>query len=108
MLTVSLRHAAVALSGAVLAIGLAGPVMAQTSNQVSNQSTKADQAECSRLHGLWSRYNGTSAYGKMATADEALEECRKGNVEAGIADLRRLLQRANIAVPPAETATAPR
>ena len=108
MLTVSLRHAAVALSGAVLAIGVAGPLMAQTSNQVSNQSPKADLAECNRLYGLWSRYNGTSAYGKMATADADLEECRKGNVEAGIADLKRVLQRANIAVPPAETATAPR
>jgi hypothetical protein len=111
MLTVSLRHAAVALSGAVLTIGLAGPVMAQTSNQsnqVSTQSSKADLAECNRLYGLWSRYNGTSAYGKMATADVDLEECRKGNVEAGIADLKRVLQRANIPVPPSETATAPR
>jgi hypothetical protein len=100
MLTVSLRHAAVALSGAVLAIGLASPVLAQ--------SSKADQAECSRLYGLWSKYNGTSAYGKMLTADEAIEECRKGNTQAGIADLKRVLQRSGIPVPPAETATAPR
>ncbi len=104
MLNVSLRHAATALSGAVLAIGLAGPVFAQ----VSNPASKADQAECSRLYGLWSRYNGTSAYGKMLTADEAIEECRKGNTQAGIADLKRALQRANIPVPPSETAAAPR
>src|SRR5262249_17872980 len=100
MLTVSLRHAAVALSGAVLAIGLASPVLAQ--------SSKADQAECSRLYGIWSKYNGTSAYGKMRTADAAVEECRKGNTQAGIADLKRVLQRSGIPVPPAETATAPR
>ena len=100
MLTLSLRHAAAALSGAVLAIGLSGPVLAQAS--------KGDLAECQRLHGLWSRYNGTSAYGKMAGADAALEECRKGNTEAGIADLKRTLQRSNIPVPPSETATAPR
>lgn len=98
MLTFSLRHAAAALSGAVLMAGLAGPVFAQTA--------KADLAECQRLYGLWSRYNGTSAYGKMAGADAALEECRKGNIEAGVADLKRTLQRSNITVPPSETATA--
>jgi hypothetical protein len=103
MLSPSLRHAAAALSGAVLAVGLAGPVFAQ-----APQAPKADMAECQRLHGLWSRYNGTSAYGKMAGADTALEECRKGNIEAGIADLKRTLQRSNIPVPPSETATAPR
>ncbi|MBN9086809.1 MAG: hypothetical protein J0J01_07870 [Reyranella sp.] len=100
MLTHSLRHAAAALSAAVLAVGLAGPVFAQ--------APKGDLAECQRLHGLWSRYNGTSAYGKMAGADVALEECRKGNIEAGIADLKRTLQRSNIPLPPSEAATAPR
>lgn len=104
MLTLSLRHAATALSAAVLAAGLAGPVFAQA----QAPKPKGDLAECQRLHGLWSRYNGTSAYGKMAGADAALEECRKGNIEAGIADLKRTLQRSNIPLPPSETATAPR
>jgi|1185.fasta_scaffold356079_1 hypothetical protein len=102
MLTLSLRHAATALSAAVLAVGLVGPVFAQA------PKPKGDLAECQRLHSLWSRYNGTSAYGKMASADAALEECRKGNIEAGIADLKRSLQRSNIPLPPSETATAPR
>jgi hypothetical protein len=100
MVNLSLRHAAAALSGAVLAIGLAGPAFAQ--------SSKADLAECQRLYGQWSRYNGTSAYAKHAGADIAYEECRKGNTEAGIADLKRALGRANIPVPPSESATAPR
>src|ERR1700759_4040313 len=100
MTNLSLLRGAAALGGALLAFGLAGTAMAQ--------SSKSDQAECSRLYGLWSRYNGTSAYGKMAGADAALEECRKGNTEAGIADLKRTLQRSNTPVPPAETATAPR
>ena len=100
MLTLSLRHAAAALSGAVLAVGLASPVFAQ--------SAKADLAECQRLYGQWSRYNGTSAYAKNAGADIAYEECRKGNTEAGVADLKRALQRANIPVPPSETAATPR
>jgi hypothetical protein len=102
MFHLSPLRAAAALSGAVLAIGLASSAFAQS------QSSKADLAECNRLYGLWSRYNGTSAYGKMLTADEAIEECRKGNTQAGIADLKRALQRANIPVPPSETATAPR
>jgi hypothetical protein len=100
MTNVSLLRGGAALGGALLALGLAGTAVAQ--------SSKADQAECSRLYGLWSRYNGTSAYGKMLTADVALEECRKGNTQAGIADLKRVLERSNIPVPPAETATAPR
>jgi hypothetical protein len=104
MINISVLRGAAALGGALLALGLAGTAVAQ----VSNQSSKADQAECSRLYGLWSRYNGTSAYGKMLTADEAIEECRKGNTQAGIADLKRALERSGIPVPPAETATAPR
>ena len=100
MLTVSVLRGAAALGGALLALGFAGTAFAQAS--------KADLAECNRLYGVWSRYNGTSAYGKMLTADEAIEECRKGNTQAGIADLKRALERSNIPVPPAETATAPR
>ncbi len=91
-----LRSAAV--SGALLAIGLAGPALAQ--------SSKDDLARCQTLYGQWSRYNGTSAYGKMLTADAALEECRKGNTTAGIADLKRVLERSNIPLPASETATA--
>jgi hypothetical protein len=89
-----------ALSGALLALGVAGPVFAQ--------AAKADLAECQRLYGQWSRYNGTSAYAKNSGADIAYEECRKGNTEAGIADLKRALGRANIPVPPSESAGAPR
>ncbi len=97
MIDVSLLRGAAALSGALLAVGLAGPVFAQ--------SSKADLAECQRLYGQWARYNGTSAYGKMLTADAAIEECRKGNTTAGIADLKRVLERSNIPLPPSETAT---
>jgi hypothetical protein len=100
MIDVSLLRSAAALSTTLLAIGLAGPVFAQ--------SPTADLAECQRLYGQWSRYNGTSAYGKMLTADTAIEECRKGNTQAGIADLKRALQRANIPLPPSETAATPR
>jgi hypothetical protein len=100
MIDLSVLRGAAALAGATLALGLAGSALAQ--------APKADLAECNRLYGQWSRYNGTSAYGKMLTADAAIEECRKGNTQAGIADLKRALERSNIPVPPSETATAPR
>ena len=100
MFYLSPLRGAAALSAALLAISLAGPVFAQ--------SSKDGLAECQQLHGLWSRYNGTSAYAKNSGADIALEECRKGNTQAGIADLKRALQRANIPLPPSETAAVPR
>jgi hypothetical protein len=100
MINVSVVRGAAALAGALLALGLVGSAAAQ--------APKAGLAECNQLYGQWSRYNGTSAYGKMLTADMAIEECRKGNTEAGIADLKRALERSGIPVPPSETAAAPR
>ena len=88
----------VSLSGALL-VGLAGPALAQS-------QANDELARCQSLYGQWSRYNGTSAYGKMLTADMALEECRKGNTTAGIADLKRVLERSNIPMPESETARA--
>jgi len=37
----------------------------------------------------------------------ALEDCRKGNIASGVAALKRVLERAQIPVPPEDTATAP-
>jgi hypothetical protein len=98
MTTLSLLRTAAALPGVLLAIGLTGPASAQS---------KADElARCQGLYSQWSRYNGTFGYGRMAGPDIALEECRKGNTTAGIADLKRTLERANIPLPASETATA--
>jgi hypothetical protein len=36
----------------------------------------------------------------------ALENCRKGNVASGVAALKRVLERAQIPIPPAETAAS--
>lgn len=98
MIDISPFRSAAALSATLLAVAIAAPAV--------GQSASGDLAECQRLYSQWSRYNGTSAYGKMLTADAALEECRKGNVTAGIADLKRVLERSNIPLPPSETATA--
>ena len=103
MTTLSLLRTAATLPAVLLAIGLTGPVSAQS----NTDSSKADElARCQRLYSQWSRYNGTFGYGRMAGPDIALEECRKGNTTAGIADLKRTLERANIPLPASETATA--
>ena len=98
MTTFSVLRTAATLSGVLLAIGLTGPVSAQSKSE--------ELARCQGLYSQWSRYNGTFGYGRMAGADVALEECRKGNTTAGIADLKRALERSNIPLPASETATA--
>jgi hypothetical protein len=98
MINFSLLRSAT-LSSALL-VGLAGPGLAQS-------PAKDELARCQALYGQWTRYNGTSAYGKMLNADVAAEECRKGNTTAGIADLKRMLERSNIPLPASETARAP-
>jgi hypothetical protein len=98
MTTFSVLRTGATLSGVLLAIGLTGPASAQ--------SKAEDLARCQGLYSQWSRYNGTFGYGHMAGPDIALEECRKGNATAGIADLKRALERANIPLPASETATA--
>jgi len=108
-----------ALSSMIVAIGLAGNVSARgaTSTEMvgsgSSEPTFLAQAasddtmaRCQQLFGVWARYNGASGYSKQITADMALEDCRKGHFDTGVAELKRVLERAGITVPPAETAAA--
>lgn len=62
-------------------------------------------ARCQQLYGLFSRHN-SDGYARPLDARMALEDCQKGNVSAGIASLKRALDRAQIAIPPAEASTA--
>jgi len=62
-------------------------------------------ARCQQLFGLWSRHN-TDGYAKPLDARIAMEDCQKGNYAAGVASLKRALERAQIAVPPAESGVA--
>jgi hypothetical protein len=94
----SFLRAAATLSSAIVAFGWAEPVFAQ--------SSRDDLARCQQLYGLWSRHT-TTGYAKNPGADLALEDCRKGNIAVGVAELTRILQRAQITVPPAETAASP-
>lgn len=91
-------HTLSAASAMIVALACAGPVLAQAGED--------NMARCQQLFGLWAKHNGTSAYGRMLDADMALEHCRKGEFSAGVAQLKRVLQRAQIAVPPAQSVAA--
>ena len=108
-----------ALSSMIVAIGLAGNVSARgatSTEMVGSQSSEPallaqaasddTMARCQQLFGVWARYNGASGYAKQISADMALEDCRKGHFDTGVAELKRVLERAGITVPPAETAAA--
>ena len=116
-------HVAAILSSAILAIGYAGPASADplsvgtksaaTVNSPSSERTLLAQASgedtmarCQQLFGIYDRLN-SDGYAKPLDARMALEDCRKGNIVRGVAALKRVFERAQIPVPPTETATAP-
>jgi len=106
-----MRHTLLTLSGVIVAIGCAGPVSADPLSTSSSrgstllaQSGEENMARCQQLYGIWSRHNGTSGYGRVLDADMALEQCRKGEFAAGVAQLKRVLERSQLPVPPVESA----
>ena len=117
----SFLHAAAILSSAILAIGYAGPVSAdspsaaksaETVNSPPSERTPPTQAtgedtmaRCQQLFGLLSRHN-SDGYARPLEARMAMEDCQKGNFASGVASLKRALGRAQIPVPAMETATA--
>ena len=114
MTTSNFLHVAAILSSAIVAIGYAGPVSADTPSSertlLAQASGEDTMARCQQLFGLWSRHN-TDGYARPVDARMALEDCQKGNIASGVATLKRALERAQIPVPPAEsvaqTPTAP-
>jgi len=116
-------HVAAILSNAILAIGYAEPVSAgslsvdtkpaATVDSPSSERTLLAQASgedtlarCQQLYGLFSRHN-SDGYARPLDVRMGLEACQKGNIASGIATLKRALERAQIPVPPTESATAP-
>jgi hypothetical protein len=107
-------RAAAMFSGAIVAIGCAGPASAGflsanpllVSGPLSDHTILAQApgedtlARCQQLFGLWSRHN-TDGYAKPLDARMGLEDCQKGNITAGITTLKRALERAQIPIPPA-------
>lgn len=87
------------LSSAIVAIGFAGPVSAETA---SGEDT---MARCQQLYGLYSRHN-SDGYARPLDARMALEDCQKGNISSGVAALKSALERAQIPIPPADSGVA--
>jgi hypothetical protein len=99
-------HVAAILSSAIVAIGFAGPVSADQRSTpehtlLAQAASEDTMARCQQLFGLWSRHN-TDGYAKPLDARMAMEDCQKGNYAAGVASLKRALERSQIPVPPAE------
>lgn len=62
-------------------------------------------ARCQQLFGLFDRYN-SDGYARPLEARMGLEDCRKGNIAAGVASLKRALERVQIPIPPTESGVA--
>jgi hypothetical protein len=89
-------------------MGQAGPVSADPLSArtlLAQASGEDTMARCQQLSGLFDRHN-SDGYARPLEARIGLEDCRKGNIASGVATLKRALERAQIPVPPAETATA--
>jgi hypothetical protein len=110
MSTSNFLHVAAILSSAIVAIGYAGPASADPlaagpgspAAQVSGEDTLA---RCQQLFSLWSRHN-TDGYAKPLDVRMALEDCQKGKIATGVATLKRALERAQIPIPPVDSAAA--
>jgi hypothetical protein len=122
MRKVIVTHVAAILSSAIVAIGCSGPVSADslsadTKTNATVNSTPSERtlpvqasdedtmARCQQLFGLNDRHN-SDGYARPLDARMGLEDCRKGNIASGVATLKRALERAQIPVPPMESATA--
>ena len=110
------------LSSVILAMGYAGPVSADslsadtktnaTVNSTPSERTLPAQASgedtlarCQQLFGLYDRHN-SDGYARPLDARMALADCQKGNIASGVAALKRVLERAQIPIPPTETGVA--
>src|SRR5882757_7507435 len=82
-------HVAAILSSAIVAIGSAGPVSADsltfhTKPPATQASGEDTMARCQQLFSLWSRHN-TDGYAKPLDTRMAMEDCQKGNYASGVA-----------------------
>jgi hypothetical protein len=111
------------LASAILAMGYAGPVSADslspdTKTNATVNSTPSERmlpaqaaagedtmARCQQLFGLLSRHN-SDGYARPLDARMAMEDCQNGKFASGVATLKRALERAQIPVPPAESGVA--
>jgi hypothetical protein len=110
------------LASAILAMGYAGPVSADslsadTKTNATVNSAPSDRtlpaqaagedtmARCQQLFRLYDRHN-SDGYARPLDARMGLQDCQKGNIASGVATLKRALERAQIPIPPAEAGVA--
>jgi hypothetical protein len=106
-----LLRAATVLAVAGIAVGVVQPVAAESRALATVDVAQAagnDAARCQELYGLWQRYKGVSSNGsgRDVQSQTALQDCRNGHAEAGIAQLETLLRNDRIPVPPAVSSAA--
>jgi hypothetical protein len=99
----SLRVAAL-LAIASSGVGYVGPVAADpvpVGTVEIAQASSHDAQRCQQLYGLWQRYkaNSTNGSGRDVQSQAALQDCRNGRVDAGVAQLEQLLRSDRIPVP---------
>ena len=66
-------------------------------------SSPSLMARCTRLYGLWFRYEQHPTYhhtGQKAQAEFVLYSCEQGEYDAGIQELERMLRRGRFFIPP--------
>ena len=103
--------AATAVSAVLAALACISTASAQTAGQTTTaQSGKGDMARCSQLFSTRSKYhaNGSEPTSQDVQAELALQDCRAGRYDTGIAALVGMLKQKGIPVPPSQTANAPR
>ena len=97
-------RAVVVLAVAGSTTAFAGPLSAgPLHNDVVElaQASSREAERCQQLYGVWQRYkaNSTNGSGRDVQSQTALQDCRSGRVEAGIAQLEQLLRNDRIPVP---------
>ena len=92
--------AATAISTVLTALACIATASAQNA-----PNAKGDMARCQQLFSTRSHYhaNGSEPSGQDVEAEMALQQCKTGHAEAGIATLEAMLRAKNIPVPPPES-----
>jgi hypothetical protein len=104
-------RAAVVLAIACSTIGYVGPVAADSLHVGTVEVAQAasnDGERCQQLYSIWQRYkaNSTNGSGRDIQSQAALQDCRNGRFEAGVAQLEQLLRNDQIPVPQATSSAS--
>lgn len=93
----------------VLPLGAALALLAAACSAPPASPAKLER--CTKLHATWMRYGQHITFhhtGQQARAELALQDCRQGRYDRGMAELEELLRRGRIPAPPPVTEGARR